>query len=167
MRRTHDEALTSDLAGLIGFLRVKPYRAIAQQAEQAVRGSAEHFVATLAEHLLFEEERLFPALRRAAPGKAGAIDRLSEEHQLLRVYARELACRIAGGDDAGAYGVSRSFLVALLDHVERETKLTESILEDLDPQAQEGLKRILEGAPAPAGLDDAKGPDLLDPPCGT
>lgn len=120
-RDEHDGVLTGALAEILAFLRCSgSYGGVAEGVEKALHGAADDFVGKLAGHLRHEEEVLFPAIRKSAPESAAEIARLEEEHQLLRVYATELAHRIKARDSEGAYEVARDFLAALFDHIERE-----------------------------------------------
>lgn len=130
-RDEHDGVLTGALAEIIGTIRRGAYGGIADGVEQALRGAADEFVAKLAAHLRHEEEVLFPALLKSDPGSAPEIAKLEEEHQLLRVYATELAHRIKAKDAEGAYEVSRSFLAALFDHIDRERHSVDTRLKSL------------------------------------
>ncbi len=130
-RDEHDGVLTGALAEIIGTIRMGAYGGIADGVEQALRGAADEFVSKLAAHLRHEEEVLFPALRKSDPASAPEIAKLEEEHQVLRVYATELAHRIKARDTEGAYEVSRSFLAALFDHIERERHSVDARLKHL------------------------------------
>jgi hemerythrin-like domain-containing protein len=117
----------------MGYLRKRQYGDIVNGVEKALRGAADGFVAKLATHLRHEEEVLFPALRKADPEAGPEIERLEEEHRLLRVYATDLACRISKKDTEGAYEVSRAFLAALFDHIDRERKSVDERLKAAAP----------------------------------
>lgn len=119
----HDGVLTAALAEIMAHLRAGPYGPVVDHLEEALRGAAEEFVTRLASHLKHEEEVLFPGILQASPESAAEIDGLHEEHLLLRVYATDLAYRLKEGDREGAYEVSRAFLAALLDHIDRERKI--------------------------------------------
>ena len=124
----HDGSLTAGLAQIIGYLRTRPYGDIVNGVEKALRGAADEFVAKLAAHLRHEEEVLFPALRKSVPEAGPEIAHLEEEHRLLQIYATDLAFRIHSKDVEGAYEVSRTFLAALFDHIDREMKVVDERL---------------------------------------
>lgn len=128
IQNEHDGVLTGALAQIMGYLRFRPYDGIADDLETALQGAADEFVVKLARHLRHEEEVLFPAIRAAWADSAEEIGHLEEEHRLLRVYATELAYRIKEKDQEGAYEVSRSFLAALFDHIDRERKIVDERL---------------------------------------
>ncbi|HXX95275.1 MAG TPA: hemerythrin domain-containing protein [Planctomycetota bacterium] len=128
IQNEHDGVLTGALAEIMRHLKFRPYDGIADDVEGALQGAADAFVDKLARHLRHEEEVLFPAIRAAVPDASGPIERLEEEHRLLRVYATELAYRIKEKDQEGAYEVSRSFLAALFDHIDRERKIVDERL---------------------------------------
>jgi hemerythrin-like domain-containing protein len=123
----HDGVLTAALAEIIAHLRLTSYGGIAAGLDPALRGAADEFVAKLASHLRHEEETLFPAIRRSVPGAGPEVDRLVEEHELIRVYATDLAHRIKARDTEGAIDLSRAFLAALFDHIERERKVSQAL----------------------------------------
>ena len=130
--RTEDGALSDALTGLLGHLRGRPYGRFFGLHEEALDGVAERFIGRLAEHLRFTEETLFPALREVEPRFERDIETLKTDHRLLRVCAQNLALQLRGGDDKGAYGVVRSFLAVLLDHVHRETEDVDRLVRSLD-----------------------------------
>jgi hemerythrin-like domain-containing protein len=123
----HDGALTGRLAEVVSRLRARPYGSVIDRLDGGLHDSADRFVAELAEHLDYEERALFPAVREARPDLAAGLDRLQEEHRLLRIYAQDLAGRIDVLDREGAFEVSRAFLAALMDHIDRERALTEAL----------------------------------------
>jgi hemerythrin-like domain-containing protein len=127
----HDGVLTASLAEIVARLRSGPYGPVVDPLEEAQRGAADPFVATLAAHLRHEEEVLFPEILRASPESAAEIGRLHEEHLFLRVYATDLAYRMKEGDREGAYEVSRAFLAALFDHIDLERKVVDARLKTL------------------------------------
>lgn len=117
----HDGTLTDALAGILTRLRDDPYRMLQAGFEAALRGAADDFIGKLAAHLRHEENVLFPALRELVPWCEHELDALEEEHRSLRIFSRNLALGITTRDGDGVRSVGRSFLAALLDHVERET----------------------------------------------
>jgi len=124
----HDGVLTAALAEIMGRFRSGPYDAVVDHLEEALKGAAEEFVAQLASHLKHEEEVLFPGILKASPGAAAEIEQLHEEHFLLRVYSTDLAYRVKQGDREGGYEVSRAFLAALFEHIDRERKVVDEEL---------------------------------------
>lgn len=130
-RDEHDGVLTGALAEIMGYLRMRQYGGIVEGVEAALHGAADEFVEKLAAHLRHEEEVLFPALLKAAPEAGPEIERLEEEHRVLRVYATDLACRIKEKDAEGAYEVSRAFLATLFDHIDRERKSVDERLKQV------------------------------------
>jgi hemerythrin-like domain-containing protein len=137
----HDAHLTDALAAVIGYLRMGAYDGLRRALDQALHSSADEFIGLLAEHLRQEEEALFPALRDAARGAAALLAPLQEQHASLRVFASELAQRLAVDDRQGACEVARSFLAALLEHVEREDRAVEELIRGLPPAATDRLLR--------------------------
>lgn len=134
---THDGRLTDALAALLGYLEAAPHPALAE----ALRTSADAFVDALAEHLRREEDVLFPALREASPAADEILRPLTDEHGSLRVFASELARRVAVDDREGAKEVARSFLAALAEHLEREEKTLGGFLDRLHPRTTDRLLR--------------------------
>jgi hypothetical protein len=60
-----------------------------------------------------------------------------------------LGLQIRGGSKEGAYGVARSFLALLLDHIRRETKGVERLARSLDVlDARLLSKALMERRPA-------------------
>lgn len=132
--------LTDALAGIVGYLRIRRYGGIVGRLEQAFLGACNRFVSVLAEHLEHEENEIFPELRALAPQSGPALERLVEQHRLLRIYAQDLAQRLKREDEEGAAGVARAFLVALLEHVDAENGAIDSILTRLDPESREAVE---------------------------
>ena len=130
--RDENGTLSDALAGILGHLRGHPYGRFFGRPEEALYGEADRFVRRLAEHLRYTEEALFPALREVEPGSACDIEGLEKDHRLLHLYARDLALQIRGGDKKRAYGVARSFLAVLLDHIQRETEGVDRFMHSLD-----------------------------------
>ena len=88
-----DAELTRALADVMGHLRSRAYAGVLGQLPMALRGSADGFIDTLARHLLYEEQVLFPPLMRIDPETAEAVRSLQAEHRRLRELATELARR--------------------------------------------------------------------------
>jgi hemerythrin-like domain-containing protein len=122
-----DAELTGALAEVIANLRQGSYSKVVGEFRDALLGSGDAFIDTLARHLLYEEEVLFPELSRQSPELADAVRCLLSEHVRLRELARELAAAITSEERDQAYGVARNFLAELYAHIEREEKVTESI----------------------------------------
>ena len=119
-----DAELTRSLAEVMGHLRARQYGVIAGHLEDALQGSGDAFVDTLARHLLHEEQVLFPELRRRDPDKAEKVRGLQSEHAKLRVLATEMACAIKARNMPQAYGVARIFLAELYRHIDHESEVT-------------------------------------------
>jgi len=115
-----DGAFSAALAGVLGHLRGLSYGRPPGEPEEDIRREADGFLDRLAGHLRHAEETIFPALRMAGSGSASEIEELQKDHRLLGLYARELATRIRSEERETAYGVARSFLAVLLDHLRRE-----------------------------------------------
>jgi|SRR6185436_12810103 len=113
-------ALSAALAGVLGRLRKISYGRPPGEPEEDIHREAEAFGDRLAAHFRHAEETIFPALRTAGPGSASGIEELQSDHRLFGLYARELAVRIRSQERETAYGLARSFLAALLDHIRRE-----------------------------------------------
>ncbi len=140
---THDGTLTESLASLIGYLRLGAYDGLRSALDEAVAQGADRFIGLLADHLRHEEEVLFPALREASPAAEELLKPLQEQHASLRVFASEFAQRLAVDDRDGACDVARSFLAALLEHIEREDRTVEALMKRLHPQTVDRLMRRL------------------------
>jgi len=120
--RGGEAGLGDALVGLMGRLRE---RAVARSAEGfgvTLQGEADRFVTSLAEHLRDTEETLFAALPGRGPASALRLKRLQQDHRLMHLYARDLAIQIRSGDRREAYGVARSFLAVVMDHLRREAE---------------------------------------------
>ena len=113
-------ALSDLLAGILGQLREHRYARFRGGSEEDLRSAAELFVERLAGHLRRAEETVFLDLRKGGWGSAGDLDELEKDHRLLGLFARDLATQIKGQDRETAYGVARSFLAVLLNHLRRE-----------------------------------------------
>jgi iron-sulfur cluster repair protein YtfE (RIC family) len=119
-----DAHLTQALSELMTHLRKTQYGVAMGHFEEALGGSADAFVDTLARHLLYEESVLFPSLRRLDSGIAQDIRSLQAEHARLRELSLDLARSIQKRDTWRAYDIARTFLAELFDHIEREAKVT-------------------------------------------
>jgi iron-sulfur cluster repair protein YtfE (RIC family) len=113
-------ALSASLAGVLGRLRGRSDGRPPGAPEEDIHREADGFVDRLAGHFRHSEETIFPALRTAGSRSASEIEELEKDHRLLGRYACELAARIRSQDRAMAYGLARSFLAVLLDHIRRE-----------------------------------------------
>ncbi len=138
-----DGALSAGLAGIMGPLRGHPFGRFEGGAEKALHREADRFVERLAGHLRYAEDTLFPALRELERDPACDIEELEKDHRLLHLYARDLAVQIRGRDNEGAYGVARSFLAVLLDHIHRETEDVDRFVHSLDVSDAGRLSRAL------------------------
>jgi len=115
-----DGALSAALAEVLGHLRRFSYGRPPGEPGEDIDREADAFVDRLAGHFRYAEETIFPALRTVGSGSASGIEELQKDHQLLGLYARELVVRIRSKERETAYGLARSFLAALLDHIRRE-----------------------------------------------
>lgn len=149
--RHEDGTLSDALAGILGRLRGHPYARFMGGPDEALDGETDRFGRRLVEHLRYTEETLFPALREVEPGYACDIERLEKGHRLLHLYARDLALQIRGRDKEGAYGVARSFLAVLLDHIHRETEDVDRFVQSLGVSDSGRLSRALIERRRPAG----------------
>src|SRR5579859_1542118 len=120
-----DAELTRALADVIGHLRKHQYGEVVGYLRSALKGSGDAFIDTLARHLLYEEQVLFPSLRKVDPDTARHVQALQAEHGRLRVLATEMASAIKAEDLPRAYGVARSFLAELYSHIDHEAKVTD------------------------------------------
>jgi hemerythrin-like domain-containing protein len=157
---SHDGTLTDALAGILTRLRDHPYRMLQTDFEAALRDAADDFIAKLAAHLRHEEEILFPALRELVPWSERELDALEEEHRSLRVFSRSLALRITTRDEEGIRAVGRTFLAALLDHVERETAAVDRAVGSLNADEAVRFAEIINAreAAAKSRADEAANP---------
>lgn len=131
---TRDSGLTNALAALYGYLDLG--------TEEAVDASADAFIGALANHLHWAEEGLFPALRDSLAAAEEELKPLREEHDSLRVFASELAQRVAVNDRGGAKAVAASMLAALVAHLGREEKAIDALLDRLHPGTRDRLLRM-------------------------
>jgi hemerythrin-like domain-containing protein len=128
-----DADLTRSLADLMGHLRTSQYGSVVSRLEETLRGSGDTFIDTLARHLLYEEQVLFPELRRRDAGTAGKVQQLQKEHAHLRELATELAREIKAVRLGKAYDAARTFLAELYGHIDREAAVTDPIPDDTPP----------------------------------
>lgn len=120
-----DAELTQALADVMGHLKKRQYGDVIEQLSDALRGSGDVFIDTLARHLLYEEQTLFPSLRKLDSQTAEDVKSLQAEHTHLRELANELARAIKAEDLQGAYDVARTFLAGLYDHIGHEARVTD------------------------------------------
>ena len=125
-----DAELTRALADVMGHLRKRQYGDVVGHLGDALRGSGDTFIDTLARHLLYEEQVLFPALRRIDPDTARDVQALQAEHGRLRELATEMARAIKAEDLRRAYGVARTFLAELYSHIDHEAKVADKAPRD-------------------------------------
>jgi hypothetical protein len=131
---TRDSGLTDALAALYGYLDLG--------TEEVVDASADAFIGALANHLHWAEGGLFPALRDSLAAAEEELKPLREEHDSLRVFASELAQRVAVNDRGGAKAVAASMLAALVSHLGREEKAVNDLLDRLHPGTRDRLLRM-------------------------
>jgi hemerythrin HHE cation binding domain-containing protein len=146
LSRSEDGALSDALAGLLGRLRGGRAARFPGTLEEALNGDADRFAARLAGHLRYAEETLFPALEEVEPGPACDLEELKKDHRLFHLYARDLAVQIRDGDQEKAYGLARSFLAVMLDHLQRETDGVDRLVRSLDVVDARRLSRALESS---------------------
>jgi|SRR6185295_13767306 len=120
-----DAELTRALADVMGHLRKHQYGDVVGHLRDALRGSGDSFIDTLARHLLYEEQVLFPTLRRLDPDTARDVQALQAEHGRLRELATQMAAAIQTEELPRAYGVARSFLAELYSHIDHEAGITD------------------------------------------
>lgn len=152
--RDEEGALGDALVGLLGHLRGPSYEGLPPGSGEALHREADRFVRKLAEHLRYTEEVLFPALGGLEPGSSRDFRELEAEHRLLHLHARDLALQVKAGDLGAAYGVTRSFLAVLLDHLRRETVGVDRWVGSLDVLDARRLSRALLEGRDPGGLQD-------------
>lgn len=120
-----DAELTRALADVMGHLKKRQYGEVLGHLGDALRGSGDAFIDTLARHLQYEEQVLFPALRNRDAQTASEVQSLLSEHAHLRKMATDLAYAIKAGEHPKAYEVAREFLADLYDHIGHEAKVTD------------------------------------------
>jgi hemerythrin superfamily protein len=99
--------------------------------------------ARLAAHSHAEEQKVYPALAKAAPGELGDVEHAVEEHHDADV----LLHRLQGMEPADpAFNmVLEKFVKAVLKHVqEEESQLLPALQEAVDPQTLEALGAAFE-----------------------
>jgi hypothetical protein len=139
-----DGALSDALAGILGRLRGYPDGRSPGESEENLHREADGFVMKLAVHLRHAEEAVFPALQKVGWGSAGGIEELEKDHRLLGLYARDLAAEIREKNRERAYGVARSFLAVLLDHIQRETDGVAGFAKALEVSDAARLRALIE-----------------------
>lgn len=134
MTTTERESRLPDaLAALYGHLWMS--------ADDARVSAAESFIGELATHLRRYEERLFPALRECSAAAEDVLKLSREEHESLRVFASELARRVAANDREGAAAVAESMMAALFEHLASERQAVDSLLNRLQPDLKDRVLR--------------------------
>lgn len=131
------DALGDPLMEILVRLRESYCIGVEEQFGEALSSEADRFAATLAVHRRQAEERLFPSLRALKPGSACDFDGLEDDHRHLHLQARDLALHIRGMDNAEAYGLTRSVLASLLDHVRREGEEVDRFIGCVDATVKE------------------------------
>ncbi len=158
LSRSKNGDLSDALAGLMDHLRGNRGACSRGTPDEALSGDADRFVGRLSGHLRYAEETLFPALEKIEPGSACNLEELKKDHRLFHLYARDLGLQIRGGDKEKAYGLARSFLAVMLDHLHRESKVVDRFVRSLDVVDARRLSGALaERLPAGAssGLQDS------------
>jgi len=120
-----DAELTRALTNVMGHLRKRQYSGVVEHLGDALKGSGDTFIDTLARHLLYEEQVLFPMLKKIDPDTARDVQVLQAEHGHLRELATEMACAVKSEDLPRAYGVARRFLAELYRHIDHEAKVSD------------------------------------------
>lgn len=140
-----DGALLDQLARLIEQLRTNRYGSIVVKVRDVSSLAAEEFSDLFSRHLLYEEEILFPVLREPAPVPAGRmLEDLRREHGKLRSFAQDLVRRVQSQDLDAACETGRLFMAALLDHIHRESVVTNKLLHGLDARSAARLQKLLD-----------------------
>lgn len=118
-----DAELTRALSDVMTHLRKRQYGDVLDHFEDALRGTGDAFVDILARHLLYEEQIMFPSLRRLDPNLSPDLLALQSEHGRLRELASELAVAMKADDLDQAYRVARTFLAELYTHIDHEARM--------------------------------------------
>jgi len=141
----HEDAsiLTNSLAGLIGYLRARSYHEISEDSERALQGTADGFEFRLREHLRDEDVIIFPSLKEILPERGADLEGLKAEHRAMRRLAGNLSELLRKGSLDRAYEVGRTFLAALFHHMDRESRILDTILKELGPEREQRLREIL------------------------
>lgn len=126
------EALGDPLMEILVRLREYSSIGVEERFGEALSRGAHRFAERLAVHRRQAEGRLFPSLRSLKPGSACEFDALEDDHRYLHLQAHDLALHIRGMDQAEAYGLTRSVLASLLDHVRREAEDVDRFIGSLD-----------------------------------
>ena len=124
-----DGQLTEALTEVMGRLRSRQYIQVVGHLGEALQGSGDAFIDTLARHLLYEEQMLFPMLRKHDAETAKEVECLQAEHRRLRELATELAVAIKSDLPGKAYEIARTFLAELYSHIQYEAKVTDRVPE--------------------------------------
>lgn len=141
--RDRDEALCDSLMGIMSRLRGYAPRGFEGGDGELLSREADRFVGRVARHLRYAHRILFPAFRELESNSTPDLERLEEEHRLLRLAARDLGLQIRNLDKEQAYDVSRSLLAVLLDHLRRETEDIDRFVHSLDVSNSGRLARAL------------------------
>lgn len=104
----------------------------------------------LERHIVWEEDVLFPAARRVAPGFIdGPIEVMRREHREIRARKAEALDLLRGGDGASAracIGVMRSVMG---EHTAKEERVLYPLCDQLlDDAEAERILKLLESSPA-------------------
>ena len=140
-----DGKLADTLAGIIGELRLRGYCSIQWKLDDALLGDCDLFVKQVSEHLRQEDDILLPSLLQADPSSQAEIDDYRKDHRSLSQYAKELTQHIQANDDQNACRVARDFLALMMDHMARESKTVNRILESMGPEESGRLLARISG----------------------
>ncbi len=139
-----DGALLDNLARLVEDLRLNRYRTFLAQAQDPATMAVEEFADLFSRHLLYEEDLLFPVLRGPTPAAGETLEGLKEEHGRLRSFARELVEHVRRKNLEAACETGRFFMAALLDHISREGRVTQYLVQRLDSRTAAKVRDVLE-----------------------
>src|SRR6185295_12444512 len=89
-RWANDTALLGALTDLVSELRSRQLAPERPQDGAALRGRSDRLSRTLATHLQYTEETLFPLLRQLKPAAARLLEGMEKSHWPLRISARDL-----------------------------------------------------------------------------
>lgn len=146
-RSGNDRALLGALTDLVSEFRSRQLDATRPKDSAAVRGGTDRLARTLATHLQYTEETLFPALRRLKPGAATALEGMERSHWPLRSSARDLSARVRIDNDEESHRLARTLLATVMEHVTGETAAVEDILGTLEEEQYRTLNRQLSERP--------------------
>lgn len=142
-RSANNQALLDALTEVVNDLRIRQLTGSPMATRVSLRQGTDRLARTLANHLRYTEETLFPALRELQPGAKGVLDGMESSHWPLRQSARDLTAQMKVEDEGESHRTARTFLAMLMNHVGVEATALNGILGALEEGQSRRLNQVL------------------------